>query len=64
LAKDQTLPNKETYSLPCQDKNQAWGCIRFRDWYKLKPVAKGNPDPNGQDDWEFDRVDNPRKCND
>lgn len=60
-SEDPPLQGKETYFLPCHDtNNRGWGCNRFQNWYHLKPCAKKAPDPNGQDDWQFSSILNPR----
>ncbi|WYZ39564.1 hypothetical protein EsH8_III_001478 [Colletotrichum jinshuiense] len=59
------LAGRETYFLPCAPKSSnVWGCKRFVDEYGLKPAAKGPGgrvhDPEGQNDWDFVQIKNPR----
>ncbi len=56
----QPLQDKEQYFLPCSDTNSGWGCNVFQLRYGFKPAAKVTRDPNGENDWKFSKVPNPR----
>jgi len=46
---------------PCKDGTEGWGCIRMVPAYGLKSIPdKKTPVVDGQDDWRFTVMDNPR----
>ncbi|KAI9660702.1 MAG: hypothetical protein M1821_010054 [Bathelium mastoideum] len=48
-------------AVPCRDtRDRGYGCTRFVEQYKLKPIQPQDPDKTGDNDWAFTKVQNPR----